>query len=267
MPEDVGERLLHDPVGGDVDADGQRPRLSLHRQLNRQPGGADLLREHVELCEARLRRLARRLARAQNGEEAAHLGEAVAADRLDSLHRHPGLLRVDPEHLLRRLRLDDHDAHRVRDGVVQLPRDPPLLVRDRLASPLFSLGLGSYGTLPQLGDVEAPRAEIHPRHPWEQDEQEEERHRPEGIADVLVRRVERLFHGEEDDEPDHAAHRDAPRAMGADGVDGDGEREHLAEALRGSVEDGRNELGGHDHEKDAHGVAPPRDEGQRGDKV
>ena len=94
-----------------------------------------------------------------------------------------------------------------------------LLVGDRLACPLFSLGLGPRGALAQLGHVQAPCAEIHPRHPWEQDEQEEERHRAEGIGDIPVRRVERLLHREEDDEPDHAAHRDAPRAVGADGVD------------------------------------------------
>ena len=47
----------------------------------------------------------------------------------------------------------------------------------------------------------------------------------------------------------------------------DREREHLAEALRGSVEDGGNELRGHDDEKDADRVAPPRDECERGDKI
>ena len=49
--ERVRERLLHDPVGGQVDARRQRPRLALDAQLDRQPGAAHLREQRVELVE------------------------------------------------------------------------------------------------------------------------------------------------------------------------------------------------------------------------
>ena len=43
--ERVGQRLLHDPVGGQVEPRGQRPRLAVLDQLDRQPGLARPLDE------------------------------------------------------------------------------------------------------------------------------------------------------------------------------------------------------------------------------
>ena len=54
--DDVGQRLLHDPVGGQVDALRQRPRLALDGQVDADAGGARALEQLVELAEPGLRR-------------------------------------------------------------------------------------------------------------------------------------------------------------------------------------------------------------------
>jgi hypothetical protein len=53
--ERVRQGLLHDPVGGEVDAGRQRSRLALDRELDRQPHSANLLDQLSQLGEAGLR--------------------------------------------------------------------------------------------------------------------------------------------------------------------------------------------------------------------
>ena len=87
--DDVRQRLLHDPVGGQVDALRQRPRLALDGQLDADAGGAGALEQLVELAEPRLRRELGRvvLAAAQQLQRAVHLGHRLAAEVGDPVGR------------------------------------------------------------------------------------------------------------------------------------------------------------------------------------
>ena len=78
----VGERLLHDAVGGEVDAGraaaAARPR---RRASTGSPAARERSTRCVELAQRRLRRRARcLLAGVQDAEQAAHLGQRRAAD-------------------------------------------------------------------------------------------------------------------------------------------------------------------------------------------
>src|SRR5918999_254925 len=53
--DDVGQGLLDDAVGRQVDALRQRTRLALHGELGPQPGRARPLQEAVEVAQPRLR--------------------------------------------------------------------------------------------------------------------------------------------------------------------------------------------------------------------
>src|SRR5437867_13390024 len=55
MLERVRERLLHDPVGGHVDAWREMHRFAFESQFNRQPSLAHLLDQRLERAEPRLR--------------------------------------------------------------------------------------------------------------------------------------------------------------------------------------------------------------------
>ncbi len=80
----AAERLLHEPVGGQVDAGRQRARLALDAQLDRQPAGGEAAHERADVGEARLRgeRDVLVLA-AQHAEQAAQLRERLAPGLLD----------------------------------------------------------------------------------------------------------------------------------------------------------------------------------------
>src|SRR5919201_1819167 len=57
-------------------------------------------------------------------------------------------------------RLHDHDAHVVRDHVVELARDARLLLRDRARRLRFALAFEPRGLLLELARIGAPRAEV-----------------------------------------------------------------------------------------------------------
>ena len=129
MLEHVGERLLDDPVGGEVEPGRQRPPLALLVQHHGQPGGTRALEQRVERAQRGLRRQRRLLlVRVQHAEQPPHLGQRLAAGALDLLgrgHRAPGVALQDPP---RAAGLHDHDADAVGDDVVHLARDPPALL-------------------------------------------------------------------------------------------------------------------------------------------
>ena len=79
--ERVGQRLLDDAVGGEVDARRQRPRLALDAQLDREPGGAALGRRarRARRAPAAGASSAAVVGRAQHAEHPAQLGERLAA--------------------------------------------------------------------------------------------------------------------------------------------------------------------------------------------
>ena len=86
--ERVGQALLDDPVGGEVDAPRQRTGSPSTCSCTGRPGAADLLEQRVEAVEAGLRReLGVVAVAAHRAEQAAHLRERRAAGLLDALER------------------------------------------------------------------------------------------------------------------------------------------------------------------------------------
>ena len=98
-------------------------------ELDRQPGRAHLLGERLDAPERRLRRPRLLLVVVpQHPEQPAHLTEGLLARALDRVERGTGGRGIAGEHLAPTAGLDDDDRDRVRDDVVELPRDPrPLL--------------------------------------------------------------------------------------------------------------------------------------------
>ena len=102
----VGERLLHDPVRGEVDAARQlHPRRRRTTTSTGTPGAVELADEPVELGEPGRGRVRGRAALglvglAQHAEHAADLGQRRAADARDRLERALRLLRVRVDDVL-----------------------------------------------------------------------------------------------------------------------------------------------------------------------
>ena len=142
MLERVRQRLLDDPVGRELDPDGQSARLAGDVQLDRKPRFAHLRHEGREVVEARLRRERVVGVRAEHPDQAAHLGEGAAADLLDRLEHLARRAVVLAEDAPFRARLDDHHRHVVRDHVVELAGDPRALLDHRLARGEVALALG-----------------------------------------------------------------------------------------------------------------------------
>ena len=110
-----------------------------------EAGGAQRLHELVETVEAGLRvRRAGVRASSIDGEQQPQLAQRVSPRRLDRAQRRTGLLGLRVEDLRCRGGLDDDHRDAVRDHVVQLPRDPRLLLARRAAH--------------RLGDRRAPVA-------------------------------------------------------------------------------------------------------------
>ena len=133
----VRERLLDDAVGGEVDAGRQRDGRALALDDDLEPRGLDGGGERVEVVEARLRGVpvlaVLGLVGAHGLQQAAQLGERVAAGGLDRLQGLAGDVGALVEHVLGRDGLDDDDRDVVGDDVVQLAGDPRPLPRDRAA--------------------------------------------------------------------------------------------------------------------------------------
>src|SRR5207249_2272804 len=91
--ERVGQALLHDSIGREVDRPRKRESLTLDVQSYRKAGAADLVEQGVEVLEARLRRELHVLTvGAHRAEQSAHLGERRAARRLDVAECTPAFL-------------------------------------------------------------------------------------------------------------------------------------------------------------------------------
>src|SRR6266508_185781 len=93
VPGDVGEGLLHDAEGGQVDAGGQRPWLALDPGAHRQAGGRRAGDQVVQAGQPGRRRPRRRLVDlAQHVEHGAQLAERLVAGLLDRGEGGAGLL-------------------------------------------------------------------------------------------------------------------------------------------------------------------------------
>ena len=205
MPECVGERLLDDPVGRDVDARRQVARLSLDDEVCVESGIGDLVDQLGQAREAR-RRGERQIALVftQHAEQAPHLVERPlrgVLDGVEGLERLVGTIAMD--HPTSPAGLDDDQAERMSDHVVELPGDPDPFLGRRTRRCRLLLGLE-----PDVATLEQPRPVSHPAHqatgrPGRDDDQ---RH-PEGVVALTppsgVKHRERDGH-EPDREPAQA---------------------------------------------------------------
>ena len=152
--ERVRERLLHDPVDGELDAAGKRRRLTDHLQSYGQSGGAVARDELVQLGERGLRaRLRPLLGLSQQREDSPQLGQALLAASLDAGERLVGDLGRGAQHVAGTAHADQHDADRVGDDVVQLTGDRRPLLVDRDPGQLLALALGGGRALLELAPV------------------------------------------------------------------------------------------------------------------
>ena len=122
--ERVGERLLHDPVAdrSTLEGSGSGPRST----------DSSTARPAARTRSARASRFsspgASEAVRLRAGQQAAQLGQRLAAGGLDRAQRLAHLRRPAVERISRGRGLDRHHAHAVADDVVQLPRHPRLLL-------------------------------------------------------------------------------------------------------------------------------------------
>ena len=148
--ERVGQALLHEAEGGQVDAGRQRPRVALHAQLDRRAprrasGAMSAPRRSSEGCGecSASSPSGRRMPSSRRISVSA--SRPVASTAPSARDRGVG---VAVEHAARRAGLHDHDRDRVRDDVVQLARDPHALARHGVALALGALALELLGARP-----------------------------------------------------------------------------------------------------------------------
>jgi hypothetical protein len=151
--ECVGQALLHDAVGGEVDPARKREGLSVDVELDGKARARDFLEERVETVEAWLwheRDLVTVVA--HRPEETTHLGERSATGPLDASQSLAVVGELFGELVPDSPDLEHHHADRVRHDVVELARDPrPLLGHGEACSGL-PFPLGPHGTcLRRLG--------------------------------------------------------------------------------------------------------------------
>ena len=131
MFQGVGQPLLHDPKGRKVHARRQLARFPFDRYVNQQTGGPHLLDERAELLEAGLRSERKPfIVISEHADEPTHLVERLLARRFDDAKRVLGVIWVGSKHASAASRLEDHDADRMRDHIVELPREPSALFHD-----------------------------------------------------------------------------------------------------------------------------------------
>jgi len=132
--EHVGEALLDDPVGGDIDPARQGELLTGNAQPHGQPGTPELFQQSVKTVEAWLRRELDSPAVLAHGiQQVPHVRQCGTACLLDIPQHVPVLLVRIWQLVAHGADLQDHDADRVGDGVVQLSRDSASLVGRRSA--------------------------------------------------------------------------------------------------------------------------------------
>ena len=161
--ERVGQRLLDDAVGGEVEAGRQRPRLPLHAERHGQPGLADLLAQHSPswpspgaASQPDLRRRARAGCRACARCRPSAWRPAVSI--LPSASRASSRLGLDDA--LRGARVEHDDVEGVPDAVVQLAGQARALLGHRFAGARLAVGRKERG--PALGTLDA--AAVQPDH-------------------------------------------------------------------------------------------------------
>jgi hypothetical protein len=152
MLDHVGDRLLDDPVGSQVQPGGKLGPLAADVQVHSDASFGGSLDQAAQVRQSR-----RWYQRAvlppwpcvvalgpQHPKQPPHLAQRTPADLLDGRQRPGCLLRARADHVVGDPRLHSDQAHRVCDDVVQLARDLQPLLAARPAS------LGQLLTRPPL---------------------------------------------------------------------------------------------------------------------
>ena len=128
--ERVRQRLLDDAERGEVDGRGQGLQRALDLERDVETGRADLVDQAVEACEPRLRLVAgdpRCTTPSTRRRSASAARAALSIARIGCA----GERWIELEDVVCGSCLNDDDAQRVRDDVVQLSADARLFLRDR----------------------------------------------------------------------------------------------------------------------------------------
>ena len=139
----VGERLLDDPVRGEVERLRKRDPLALHGKLDGQPARPRLLDQPVQVVDPGLRRQRPLVILARSTPSERRMSASAVARRpLDRLQRLAGALGIALEDPARPFCLHDDHPDAVGDDVVELARDAGALVAHGDTSSLLLLALG-----------------------------------------------------------------------------------------------------------------------------
>jgi hypothetical protein len=160
VADDVGERLLHHPVAGQVDGGRQPPRLALQRHPDLDPGPGRLGDQGVQLGQAGRRGegglAGVAVALAEHAQHGVQLTQGLVAGLADRGQRLGGLVGPAVQQVGGDPGLDADHPDGVGDHVVQLPGDPQPLLVDPAPGLLLPGPLGPLGPVAQLGHVRPP---------------------------------------------------------------------------------------------------------------
>ena len=255
--ERVGQRLLDDAEDRQLQPRGERDlRPPGHLVADRQTRGAHVLQQLVELVEPGLRRQPRVLVvLAQDAEQAAHLGQRLAAGARRGAHRVLGALRVVLDRIAGTVGQRDHHRHVVGDDVVHLARDPCPLRGGGQPALLVALALEPIGALLQRGHERAAiaGARAHHRGGRRQTGEPDERIEPVAVAPADQRQHDAEL------EHRHRRHRQPSRTRDGHAVEGD-EQRHIPE--RAHVEQPLDEGDQRDRREHLHRPAAPHSSGR-----
>ena len=228
--EDIGERLLCDPVDGELDGRRQREPFPGDGPRRRQPGDPDLVDQVVDLGDARLRRARAGVAVvAQYAEQPVHLVQCLPSGGRDVFRRGFGLFGVGPRGERGPVGERDHHRQIVRHDVVHLAGDPGSLARGGDLRLLVPFALGPDRPVLQRSEVRPPGPDVEAEHERGGDHGGDEDEAGSGFGKlVIARNLARDDHGEDGE----CQQRAPPLRMCPDGVDGDEHREHGRRELR-----------------------------------
>ena len=207
----VGQALLDDAVGGEVHAGGELDRLALDLQVGLQARVVRAVEQGVEVGERGLgRERGLLLGAAQHAEQPAHLHQRGAAGLLDGGEGVARGLAVVVDHAARGAGLDDHEAHGVRDHVVELARDAGALLHHCAGGALLALGLDRARLLLELAGQQMAVAQ---RPAGQHGGDEDQRDGEHDVVEPVRVRVQGEVDAEQRGGDDHRDHRVAPRGV------------------------------------------------------
>ncbi len=132
--KDVGQALLDDAEGGQIDPRRDLTWLAVDHQLHLQSGSPDLVDQAADRIESGLRtERCLLILEAKQPQQMSHLAEGFACGGLHGHERLAGTCGITPERALRCVRLDRYHAETVGHHVVQLPGDAGPLLNDGFA--------------------------------------------------------------------------------------------------------------------------------------